>query len=173
MLLAFLRWVRDSRRELLAAEHEFAVDLDTGTHPVRLGGRVDRIERDSAGRAVVVDLKTGTTKPKSDEVEDHPQLGAYQVAIERAGFAGLDVTAAGGASLVQLGKAAGAKGALEQAQPALAEAEDPAWAERLVLEVAAGMAGSAFSALENQHCDRCPVRTSCPLQASGRQVVGP
>jgi superfamily I DNA/RNA helicase/RecB family exonuclease len=172
MLLSFLGWLRDSRRELLAAELDFAVELDTGANPVRLGGRVDRIERDEHGRAVVVDLKTGTTKPTGDAVKDHPQLGAYQVAVERGGFAGLEVSAAGGASLVQLGKAAGAKGALEQVQPALGEAEDPAWAQQLVVEVAAGMAGSAFRALENQQCDRCPVRTSCPLHASGRQVVG-
>jgi hypothetical protein len=41
----------------------------------------------------------------------------------------------------------------------------------MVLEVAEGMAGSAFRAVENRYCAMCPVRTSCPVQDEGRQVT--
>ena len=41
-----------------------------------------------------------------------------------------------------------------------------------VLEVAEGMAGSAFTAVENRYCAMCPVRTSCPVQDDGRAVTG-
>ena len=50
--------------------------------------------------------------------------------------------------------------------------DDPGWARSLVLEVAEGMAGSAFRAVENRYCAMCPVRTSCPVQDDGRAVTG-
>ena len=65
----------------------------------------------------------------------------------------------------------GGKGGAVQTQPALADADDPGWARDLVLEVAEGMAGSAFEAVDNKYCTRCPVRTSCPVQDDGRQVT--
>ena len=58
-----------------------------------------------------------------------------------------------------------------QAQPALADGDDPGWARELVLDVAEGMAGSAFAAVTNKYCARCPVRTSCPVQDDGRAVT--
>jgi hypothetical protein len=33
------------------------------------------------------------------------------------------------------------------------------------------MAGSAFRAIDNDLCKRCPVRTSCPVQDDGRMVT--
>jgi hypothetical protein len=52
-----------------------------------LAGRVDRLERDADGRAVVVDLKTGTTKPSKADLARHPQLGVYQLAVALGAFA--------------------------------------------------------------------------------------
>ena len=49
--------------------------------------------------------------------------------------------------------------------------DDPGWARTLVLEVAEGMAGSAFRAVDNRYCAMCPVRTSCPVQDDGRAVT--
>ena len=71
---------------------------------------------------------------------------------------------------MQVGKAGSTKYAVQQ-QPPLADGEDPGWARRLVLEVADGMAGSAFAAVENRYCGYCPVRTSCPVQQDGRTVT--
>ncbi len=164
MVRRLARWLADNGREVVATELEFAAEVGRA----RLGGRVDRIERDALGRAVVVDLKTGTAKVPPDELPTHGQLATYQLAVEAGAFPGL--TASGGAELVQVGTAGGARYAVQPQEP-LAEADDPGWAGRLVLEVADGMAGSAFAAVENRYCGYCPVRTSCPVQDDGRAVT--
>jgi superfamily I DNA/RNA helicase/RecB family exonuclease len=168
MVRRLASWLAASPRELVAVEEEFAATVGRA----RLGGRVDRIERDELGRAVVVDLKTGSasSKPSKDEVVRHSQLATYQLAVEAGAFAHLELAESGGAELVQVGGGGGVKGAV-QAQPALADGDDPGWARELVLEVAEGMAGSAFTAVSNKYCPRCPVRTSCPVQDEGRTVT--
>ena len=45
------------------------------------------LERDADGRAVVVDLKTGSSKPSRAELARHPQLGVYQLAVALGAFA--------------------------------------------------------------------------------------
>ena len=164
MVRRLARWLSENHREVVETELEFAADVGRA----RLGGRVDRIERDDLGRAVVVDLKTGTGKVPAEELSTHGQLATYQLAVEAGAFDGLSES--GGAELVQVGKAGGAAYGV-QAQAPLGEGDDPGWARRLVLEVADGMAGSAFSAVENRYCGYCPVRTSCPVQADGRAVT--
>lgn len=157
-------WLAANSRELLAVEQEFEVAVGRA----RLTGRVDRVERDDLGRAVVVDVKTGTAKVPTDELPSHGQLAAYQLAAQAGAFPG--GADSGGAELVQVGTGGGASYAVA-AQPPLAAAADPAWARQLVLEVAEGMAGSAFLAAGNRYCGRCPVRTSCPVQPDGRAVT--
>ncbi|MGW5360339.1 ATP-dependent helicase [Actinopolymorpha pittospori] len=76
-------WLRGNPRDLVAAEEAFEVEIGRAL----LTGRVDRLERDAEGRLVVVDLKTGKSKPPAADLPEHPQLGAYQLAVERDGFA--------------------------------------------------------------------------------------
>ncbi len=166
MVRRLAAWFAGHRREVVATELEFSAAVDRAV----LGGRIDRLERDDLGRGVVVDLKTGSSKPPADEIAAHGQLATYQLAVEHGAFAEHGVTSSGGAELLQVGKGAGAK-AVAQAQPALADSDDPGWARAMVLEVAEGMAGSAFRAVENRYCAMCPVRTSCPVQDEGRQVT--
>ena len=171
------RWLSaragDPDRALVGAELPFRVELPAGNLVARLAGRVDRLERDREGRGYVVDVKTGGSKPSPSELLHHPQLGAYQLAVEAGAFAEHGVEGAAGAALVQVGKAARKDDALEQPQEPLQAGDDPGWARRLVVETAVGMAGSAFTARENDHCDRCPVRSSCPVRDEGRAVVAP
>jgi len=161
MLERLRTWLADNPRTLVGCELDFEVPVGR----VVLRGRVDRLERDAQGRLVVVDLKTGSTLPKADDLPEHPQLGAYQVAVERGGF-GDEGVVSGGAELLYIKKRSKA-----DRQPALAESGDPAWAERLVRRVADGMAAATFAATENSFCRMCPVATSCPLHARGRQVT--
>jgi superfamily I DNA/RNA helicase/RecB family exonuclease len=171
MVDKLLRWLVNNPRRLIAIESEFAVRVaDDPARPIELAGRVDRLERDEAGRLVVIDLKTGkSTSVTQAEVAQHPQLGAYQAAVEAGAFADYGQQS-GGAALVQLGIGAEAR---EQAQPPVREAEDPGWARAMVRRTADTLAASTFNAVANSKCRVCPVRTSCPVSGKGRQVVEP
>ena len=168
-LARFLRWAAASPRELVGTELDVRVPF--GDRAVLIG-RVDRLEADGEGRAVVVDLKTGTSKPSPGDVARHPQLGVYQLAVELGAFADLhgdgSLTTSGGAALVQLRTG---KAAVEQLQPALADDAEPAWARELVERVVDGMSGAQFPATANDACDRCDVRWSCPARPEGQGVL--
>ena len=166
-LRKFLDWQRGSARRLVGTE--LAVAVPVGERAV-LSGRVDRLERDSAGRAVVVDLKTGSSKPGRAELARHPQLGVYQLAVALGAFAEQHgLTEPGGAALLQLRTG---KSADEQLQRALPDDEDPDWARALVDRVVEGMSGSDFPATVNEHCARtCAVRASCPAWPEGDGVL--
>ncbi|WP_328851657.1 ATP-dependent helicase [Micromonospora globbae] len=171
MVDKLLRWLASNPRRLLAIEHEFAVRLDDPHRPVELTGRVDRLEVDAEGRLVVVDLKTGkSTAVTGSDLAEHPQLGAYQAAVEAGAFAEFGEEP-GGAALVQLGTTA--KDAKEQSQPPAGQGPEPGWASALVRRTADTMAAATFAAVANSKCRVCPVRTSCPVSGQGRQVVEP
>jgi RecB family exonuclease len=133
----------------------------------RIRGQVDRLERDGAGRLVVVDLKTGRTVAR--DIDTHGQLAAYQVAVAAGAF-GDHGSAPGGAALLQVGSGTRAK---EQAQDPL-PADVPVretWAGELVAQVGDGMGAATFEVRTGSHCSRCPARRSCPLHERGRQVT--
>jgi RecB family exonuclease len=162
------RWLSARHDRFIAAELPFDVEIGQA----RLGGRVDRLERDDDGRPVVVDFKTGKSKVRDDDVPVHPQLAVYQLATEYGAFDGHtgEVRESGGAMLVQL-QAHSRGEAREQVQPPLAEADDPKWAEKLVTETADGMAGQEFLAEPSTWCGFCPAKASCPAHADGGQVT--
>lgn len=79
----------------LGVEGSFAVrvpvpfDLqgEVGELDALLTGRVDRLEgtapaEDGTRRYAIVDLKTGKSKPDGKTMQTHPQLAAYQIAVE-------------------------------------------------------------------------------------------
>jgi RecB family exonuclease len=167
MVRRLARWFAENSRRMVATELEFSATVGRAV----LGGRVDRIEADDLGRAVVVDLKTGSSKVPEADLSRHAQLAAYQLAAEVGAFAEHGLTGSGGAELVQVGKGALTDRPRVQPQPPLGTYDDPDWARTLVTEVAEGMAGSAFRAMANAHCQFCPVRTSCPVQDDGRAVT--
>jgi RecB family exonuclease len=166
MIAKFNDWQRQNPRELLAIEQRLRVRVDN----VVISGQVDRLERDADGAGVVVDLKTGSSKPNAADLDRNPQLGVYQLAVMLGGFVELGVTEPGGAELVHVGKAAGTRGAAVQGQRPLGADPDPSWALGLVKEAAAGMAGPDYSATANDGCRRCPVAGSCPVDERGKQV---
>jgi RecB family exonuclease len=164
MLDRLIAWLAANPRRLIAIERDFLVRLDDD---LQIRGRVDRLELDGSGRLVVVDLKTGKSAPTEAELSDHPQLAAYQAAVEAGAFD--ESTQAGGASLVQLG--GDRISAKEQGQAALSDTEDPGWAREMVRRTAQAMAASTFQAVVNNKCRVCPVRTSCPISGKGRHVT--
>ena len=167
MVRKFLDWHRANPRELVAFERDLRVRVGR----VLITGRVDRLERDGDGSAIIVDLKTGTSKPPDGELDRNPQLGVYQLAVMLGAFEALGLTEPGGAELVQVGKASLAARARVQRQRPLGQDPDPDWARELVETVAAGMSGSVFEAKVNPGCRTCPVAACCPVHERGGQVT--
>ncbi|MDT0301499.1 ATP-dependent helicase [Streptomonospora wellingtoniae] len=167
MVRKLIAWHESGERELVVTEEGFKVDIGG----IEITGRVDRLEKDAQGRAVVVDIKTGNGRPKDAELARHPQLGVYQLAVLESAFAQFGLTAPGGAELVQVGTKASFKhGARTQAQGPLGEDPEPGWSAELVRGVAEGMSGARFQAVRNEFCDSCAVRSSCPAHDEGKRV---
>jgi superfamily I DNA/RNA helicase/RecB family exonuclease len=167
MVAKFLAWHHGNPRELVAVEQELAVRAGQ----VTITGQVDRLERAADGTAIVVDLKTGSSRPADADLDRNPQLGVYQLAVLLGAFEQLGLTEPGGAELIQIGKAGLSAAVRVQRQPGLGDDTDPGWALELVETVAAGMAGPVFTARANPGCRVCPVASSCPVHERGGQVT--
>ena len=167
MVRKFLDWHLANPRELLATEQALKVQVGQ----VEITGRVDRLEKDSQDRGVIVDLKTGGSAPHEEDLDRHPQLGVYQLAVLLGAFERLGVIEPGGAELVQVGKAGLTAKAKVQRQRALPDDPDPGWALKLVDAVAEGMAGPVYRARVNPGCRTCPVASCCPVNPDGGQVA--
>ncbi|MEU4208850.1 ATP-dependent DNA helicase [Streptomyces sp. NPDC026206] len=174
----FLRWhvMERGGRSTVATEHGFDLTLKAADHQVRIRGSMDRVERDAQGRAYVVDFKTGKGTVSANEVERHPQLAVYQLAVEEGAvddlFAG-DRPSAGGAELVQLRQGAAKKDGGDtlpkvQAQGPLGEGE---WIGDLLAQAAGRVLEERFSPRPGRHCTHCSFRASCTARPEGRQIL--
>jgi superfamily I DNA/RNA helicase/RecB family exonuclease len=63
-------------KALVGAESRFQLEVDNAV----VSGSIDRVERSADGSVVIVDLKTGTPLTTQSKIDEHPQLGAYQLA---------------------------------------------------------------------------------------------
>ncbi|MGK5548815.1 ATP-dependent helicase [Streptomyces sp. URMC 127] len=174
----FLRWhvMQRGGRTPVATEHPFDVTLKADDYLVRIRGSMDRVEADEHGRAYVVDFKTGKGAVAAKEVERHPQLAVYQLAVEHGAvddaFGGARPRP-GGAELVQLRQGAAKKDGGDalpkvQAQEPLGEGE---WIGGLLAEAAGRVLDERFAPRPGQHCSHCSFRASCTARPEGRQVV--
>ncbi|MFD0400499.1 ATP-dependent helicase [Kitasatospora sp. NPDC059811] len=173
----FLNWhVLERGRDLVATEHGFDVTLDAGGVSVRIRGSMDRVEKDAAGRAYVVDFKTGKQIPTDKSLPEHKQLAVYQLAVragalnELPGFADRP-PATGGAELVHLREPA-AKAA--QDAPKVQRQDPPEgepWIENLLADAAGRVLAERFVPQTGGGCDRCTFRRSCSAQRDGAQLV--
>lgn len=173
----FLRWhVLDrAGRTPAATEQEFDITLEAGEYHVRIRGSMDRVERDTDGRAYVVDFKTGKQAPTSDQVAHHPQLAVYQLAVREGAvdeaFDGRRPQP-GGAELVHLRQPAPKKEGGEtlpkvQAQEPLAGE----WIGELLATAAGRVLDERFTPSTGQHCTNCTFRASCSARPEGRHIV--
>jgi superfamily I DNA/RNA helicase/RecB family exonuclease len=173
----FLKWhVMDrTGRTPVVSEHGFDVTLDAGDYEVRIRGSMDRVETDGEGRAYVVDFKTGKQAPTAREVERHPQLAVYQLAVREGAvdeaFDGVRPEP-GGAELVQLRQGAARRDGGEtlpkvQAQEPL----DGEWVGELLANAAGKVLDERFTPSAGQHCTHCAFQASCSARPEGRHVI--
>jgi RecB family exonuclease len=175
-LARFLVWHHANTRTVVAVEEPFraVLELPDGER-VALGGYADRLELDSDGRVVVVDLKTGRTKPSDKSVLTNVQLGLYQLAVDHGAADGLveQAAEAGGAELVHLGLPGDAAQATVQQQPDQADEGPERTALRGRLSRAASLLrNETFPAVAGQHCRDCDFVPICPIRSAGH-VIGP
>jgi superfamily I DNA/RNA helicase/RecB family exonuclease len=166
-LARFVAWHRrPGARTVVAVEPRLRaeVTLPDG-QVVRLHGYADRLELDEDGRVVVVDLKTGKYKPSGPQVQEHSQLGLYQLAVDRGAADELvgTVVASGGAELVQLRLGDDLPLVQQQAAPG----DGVRLVEEQLMQAAATMRSEEFVARPGVHCERCTFWAICPDKASG------
>lgn len=183
-LAQYILVMRSEGRRLAGVEQDFEVqltrtadgpDADEDARSAVLRGQVDRLEIDSQGRLVIVDLKTGKRQPGKADLGRHPQLGAYQAAVLAGGFDGPGLPAGaqpGGAVLAQLGTTAKSPGV--QHQDPLDAGDN--WAMDMVKEAADVMSGREFEARHDPSKGGfgghgCRLPEVCPLCARGKQVT--
>lgn len=180
---------------------------EVGELDALLTGRVDRLEgtapaEDGTRRYAIVDLKTGKSKPTGSEMETHPQLAAYQIAVEagageqleeryRAEAAALETGEplpdarpqeleytgytghSAGAALVQLGASGVNDESKTRLQVQPALTEHDSWAAELVQHAAELIAGSQVQARHREGGYGCRLPEICPICTRGRQVTQP
>ncbi|KUN27485.1 DNA helicase UvrD [Streptomyces antibioticus] len=173
----FLQWhVMDrTGRTPVASEHDFDVTLEAGDYEVRIRGQMDRVEADGEGRAYVVDFKTGKQAPTAREVEHHPQLAVYQLAVREGAvdeaFDGVRPEP-GGAELVQLRQGAAKRDGGETLPKV--QAQEPLkgeWVGDLLATAAGKVLDERFTPTTGQHCTHCAFQASCSARPEGRHVV--
>ncbi|MEU6686924.1 ATP-dependent DNA helicase [Streptomyces sp. NPDC046832] len=173
----FLQWhvMNRTGRTPVASEHDFDVTLEAGDYQVRIRGQMDRVEADGDGRAYVVDFKTGKQAPSSKEVERHPQLAVYQLAVREGAvddaFDGVRPEP-GGAELVHLRQGAAKRDGGESLPKVQAqEPLDGEWVGDLLATAAGKVLDERFTPTAGQHCTHCAFRASCSARQEGRHVV--
>ncbi|MFJ5996370.1 ATP-dependent helicase [Streptomyces sp. NPDC092370] len=173
----FLQWhvMNRTGRTPVASEHDFDVTLEAGDYQVRIRGQMDRVETDGDGRAYVVDFKTGKQAPSSKEVERHPQLAVYQLAVREGAvdeaFDGVRPEP-GGAELVHLRQGAAKRDGGESLPKV--QAQEPLegeWVGDLLATAAGKVLDERFTPTAGQHCTHCAFRASCSARQEGRHVV--
>ncbi len=200
----FVAWHAAERgREVAGTEVEFSVEVPVAAggrrETVVLRGRLDRVEVSGDGLVHVVDLKTARSAPTGPQVDEHQQLGVYQLAVAHgAADKVLDAPAeVGGAELVQLRhpSARGAAGAdraagtdraagagadraaglpkVQRQRPATARADGVPPVQAQLADAVRTLREEDFVARPGPGCRTCDFRTLCPAQPQGRTLLAP
>ena len=154
-------YLGDFRRDgktLVGAESRFGLDLAGDHQPARVNGSIDRVERAADGSVVIVDLKTGSAVTRQSDIDEHPQLGAYQLAYAEGKLdeflAEHGTHSAGGAKLLFVKQGVRGKLYREAVQAPLDEEQLEGFRER-IRQAATLMAAARFAGVR-EVADRVP-----------------
>lgn len=183
-LSRFLDYHRAAERELLATEISVRTEVEVSRASgepdhVSLTGTIDRVERDDDGRLVAIDLKNMRNAVSRRDVDEHGQLGVYQLLLRQGDLsdgvgAGEVPREVGGAALVQLriDEGRGSTAAKTQFQAALEAVEgEPLWVEQRLAEAVEVLRSGDVVARAGRACDYCAYTQTCSAKAEGEQVV--
>ena len=134
-------------------------------NPVRMTGRIDHLAELADGSVLVTDFKTSASVLSVADAKENLQLAAYQLALAHDGVPGAHGAPAG-AQLLYL-----RSGSAKSREQGALGPELAASTAAAILSSAGRLAAARLVAQENPRCDRCPVRSCCPLQSEGRQVT--
>ena len=142
----YLTDFQSSGAQLIGAERRFRLEIDRAV----VNGSIDRVERAADGGVVIVDLKTGSPVTSQARIDEHPQLGAYQLAYAEGlldeALSGAGEHHAGGAKLLFVKSGKGGRLYREGEQAAL-DAEGLEAVRERIRQAAAGMAAAEFEGL--------------------------
>ena len=168
---------RPGARAVVATEEPFTTEVTLPDRQrVVLHGYADRLELDHDGRVVVVDLKTGKGPVSVADLAVHPQLGLYQLAVERGALqerlaehagAVLSPPESGGAELWQLRQKLSSVMRVQHQAPQLADEEGVKPIERQLMAASTALREERFPARPGEHCKYCDFVRFCPAQTSG------
>ena len=169
MAETFRRWRAATRGQYTTAGVEEAFSFDVPGE-IRVRGRIDRLEATDAGAVIPVDVKTSAAAVTQAAAAEHPQLALYQLAVARDAVDSADGRPPGGGLLLYLGGREGRMPVERVQDPLTAEAAG-ALTER-VTEAGRSTTGPSYTARVGSWCQYCDVRSSCPAQSEGQQVIG-
>ncbi|HZO63671.1 MAG TPA: ATP-dependent DNA helicase [Kribbellaceae bacterium] len=172
-LRRFVAWHKGRPdRSLVGTEVDFEVQLPDPRGPaVTLRGRMDRVETDAEGNVRVVDLKTGRRMPTGPALKQHVQLAVYQKAVDSGQIETLPVSRTGGAELVQLRSDDSGFPKVQPQAPLEPDEDGRTWLDDAIDDAERLVRKEDFVARRNDGCDRCAVRSLCPIQPEGQEVV--
>lgn len=160
MLEKLVNYQSKSGRELIGVEERFSIELGN----VTISGTVDRLEITSTGELFVVDLKTSKYPISIKDGKDHPQLKVYQLAITEGKFA--DLASGSTSAGAELFYPASGKSGASRSQPPV----DAQEVREMISRDAQSVSAHSFLAIENELCDNCALKSSCPVRPEGRSL---
>lgn len=172
----FLRYHHLEDRMFLEAEKSLSTQIDVTTpsgsrDSVQLTGFIDRVEQDSSGRLVAIDLKNMKTAVPAGDIPEHGQLGVYQLLLRdqqspepHALQTSPDVEAGIGAALVQLRVEDKTGMPKIQGQRAIEFTETPSWIEQRLGEAAEIIRNESFYPIVGEACTFCSYHSVCPTK---------
>jgi superfamily I DNA/RNA helicase/RecB family exonuclease len=171
----FLRWhAGRPDRTFVASEVPFSVEVDVGGgERALLSGRIDRVERDSEGRVVVVDFKTSRNAPTETSLPANPQLGLYQLAVESGGLDNVcgGATRSGGAELVQLRLDVAGMPKVQAQAPQPPDDDGYKPVDLQLASAAEVVRSERFVATPNALCRMCDFAAQCPTRRRSGAVL--